>query len=453
MAFTVKLWAFSKAPNSTAQPVGSGTEYSCSSNDDFNVIDPRIPLQIGAAANPTSYNYMQISIFSRYYWIQRWAFEAGLWVAYCRVDPLASWKTNIGAMSAYVLRAAADSDGDIVDTLYPTVSPTTSAIYLTDPWQSTYLSQCYSVGIIGNNSTTSYFLMSGSELASFLTTIFGDPFWGTVKDGSGLLKAQFNPIQYVTSIMRFPLSKPSITTSKAIWLGYWDTTLTGDHISTSNRTHQQYTGSVTLPKHSQAATRGNFLNNSPYLDYVLCMPPFGLIKLPTQYFANSNTLYWSVDVDFIQGNGILTLSSGTGEVISMTQAKVGLSVQLSQVMSNPANLVASLIGAATNGLVGNVLGAAASIGSAVSNLMPTVQTTGYDAGAAAVFCEPWSLTTTELDLVSEDNAHRGRPLCQVRQLSTLSGYQLCADVDVTIPCTRDEEQMIKGFLESGYFYE
>lgn len=454
MAFTVKLWSFSKAPNSTAQPSTTGTSYSCVSNDDFNIIEPRIPLQIGAAANPTSYNYMQISSFSRYYWIQRWAFEGGLWVAYCRVDALASWKSQIGGLSAYVLRSAAAYNGNIRDGLYPVKSPTSSKIFLSDPWESTYPNQKYVIGIVGNNSTTSYYVMSGSELSTFMQTIFGDPFFNDVDNNSSMRKAEFNPMQYITTLRRFPLSTPAITTSSRIWLGYWDTGIDAAKISPSNRTYTTYTGSATLTKHSQAATRGTFLNNSPYLEYTMFMPPFGLFQLPGQYFNSSASVSWNVTVDWINGNGILTIKNDAGAIAVQSQAVVGMSVQISQVLTQPQNLTSNVVGRASTALADIMLGSGQGLGlGPFDALMPVVTTQGSDAGHASIFCDAWTLMTVETPLVDEDLADRGRPLCEKRTLSTLGGYQVCADVDVTIACTRDEEQMIKGFLESGYYYE
>ena len=454
MSFTVKLYTFTKAPNSTAQPTG-GTDYSCVSNDDFNIINPRIPLQIGASANPSAYNYAYIGSFSRYYWINRWAWEGGLWVAYMTVDALASWKTNIGGLSAYVLRAAGAYNGNIKDGMYPVKTPTSSRTYFgNEPWQSTYLNQKYVIGIVGKGSTR-YWVMSGTELTTFYTTVFDDTFFNTVDGGGGTLrKAEFNPIQYVTTIRKFPLGDPGITTSGSIKLGYWDTGLTGSYISNSGRTHVQYTGSITLPKHPQAATRGPFLNNAPYIEYTAFMPPFGRIQLPGQYLDTSTSLSWTLDVDWVSGSGILILKNDNGVIVYQGEATVGMPVQFSQVLCNPTNITSNVIPRIAVAATDIILGTSQGMGAGTfGTMMPEVNTIGTDAGMASIFCEAWSLNTVVLELVDEDLADRGRPLCEKRTLSTLSGYQLCADVDVTIPCTRDEEQLIKGFLESGYFYE
>lgn len=452
MAFNVNFYTFTKEVNSTARPSGSGTVFSCVSNADFNILAPRLPLQLGAAANPTAYNYCRVEVWGRYYWVSRWAFEAGLWVAYCEVDALASWKTEIGATSAYVLRAAADSDGNLVDTMYPTKTPIMSNVPMTDPWSSTYLDHCYVVGIVNGNSKTDYFVMTTSELSTFISTVFGDPFFtNQVQQGGALLKAEFNPMQYITTIMKFPVAKPDITVAGQIWLGYWNTGLTGDKIT--NRTHKHYTGSVTLPKHPQASVRGAYLNNSPYLNYTLCAPPFGLISVPMQSFVNEATLSWDVDVDFIGGRGIMAIMPASFEVVGLYESQVGCPMQLSQVMTHPMSAVTNLLSGVAAGLMGNIIGGVNGIINAAECALPTVQTTGINAGLAGVFTQPWALAVTTYPVADDDVAHRGRPLCQVRQLSTLSGYQLCTDTDIQIPATRQEIDTIRAYLESGYYYE
>ena len=55
--------------------------------------------------------------------------------------------------------------------------------------------------------------------------------------------------------------------------------------------------------------------------------------------------------------------------------------------------------------------------------------------------------------VDDDNAHNGRPLCAIRQVSALGGYMLVQDGDVPIAGTQGEGDAVKAFLESGFYYE
>ena len=63
------------------------------------------------------------------------------------------------------------------------------------------------------------------------------------------------------------------------------------------------------------------------------------------------------------------------------------------------------------------------------------------------------LKYTYYDAVDDNNTENGRPLCEVRQLNTLSGYVLCQNADCIISGTHDEAEKINGYLNSGFFWE
>lgn len=455
MAFTVSLYAFTKAPNSTAQPTGSGTEYSCVSNDNFNIIQPRIPLQIGAAANPTSYNYAKISAWNRYYWIRSWAWEDGLWVAYMEVDALASWKSGIGGLNAYVLRSAAAWNGEIVDNFYPTASPVIGYQTLSKPWSvSGYSDGFYVVGIISKTATTVYYFMSTATYAQLVDAMFSDSFFNTVKtDDADLTKATFNPIQYVTSVKWFPgtFSGGSLST---IYLGYWDT---GISAYKNVVPYAIWSDNYSANRHPQSNTRGQFLNGGPFSEYVLDIPPFGRIAIDPAYLTVSGSFTITIITDYISGKGLCRIYCGQGLLINpahviLVEASIGVDIQINQVLYNPVGLLSSVVGTVLNGFTGQFGAAMSGIESSAKNNYPVVNTTGINAGFSSLIGS-WILTTKFFEVVNDDLTNRGRPLCEVRQLSTLAGYQLCADVEVTLSCTREEEQMIKSALETGYFYE
>ena len=56
------------------------------------------------------------------------------------------------------------------------------------------------------------------------------------------------------------------------------------------------------------------------------------------------------------------------------------------------------------------------------------------------------------EIVDDDLVCRGRPLCEIRQISTIPGFIQCADVEVHLNCTSGEMVEIKNYMESGFFY-
>lgn len=88
------------------------------------IIDPEI--KIATDSNPTGYNYCNIPIFGRYYWIKNWTYSDARWIASLTVDTLASYRAQISNATEYVVRSSAKYDGNIVDSLYPTKAPITT---------------------------------------------------------------------------------------------------------------------------------------------------------------------------------------------------------------------------------------------------------------------------------------------------------------------------------------
>ena len=118
MALTVKFYSVSKAVNSTALPTGEPmAEYECRMLDACSILRPVILLNVGPQANPTGANYAYIAEYNRYYWVSDWTVNRGQWVATLSIDPLASWKEEIGSTFQYVLRSSSESNPTVQDSM------------------------------------------------------------------------------------------------------------------------------------------------------------------------------------------------------------------------------------------------------------------------------------------------------------------------------------------------
>ena len=463
MAFNVTLYSFTKEVNSTARPSGSGSTYPCVVITPCDIINPSLRLQLGTGYNPSSYNYCYVPAWGRYYWINDWIMDGPIWTAVCNVDPLASWKTQIGATSAYVLRSAAAYDGDVIDNLYPTLAdPTVTVSNYNTGWFTDldYDHGTFVVGLINSQGATDYVYMTPTQFRQFATEAFSDRFYTQASAGvTWMTKAIFDPMQYLASATWFPLlfTGGTATTAK---LGYWDTGVACYQSATFlNRTATQ----LPVPKHPQTAARGAWINSAPVTTYTLETWPFGRLALDPALLYNYTTLSLVMTVDYISGVGILKVIAGnstTGPIITTRSAQLGVSVQISQVLRDnfgatmgvASGLIGGVISAATGNVAGAIGGAMSAISSGVKGMYPDVTTSGANAGFAGLYGQ-WRLYSKFYLMVDEDLAHRGRPLCAVRRLDTLPGYQLCTDTDLQLPCTRTEMDAIRGYLESGYYFE
>ena len=459
MAIDVNFYTFDKKPNSTKRPTGTATTYKCNLIEPTSFTAPDIALAV--PAKPTAFNYAYISEFSRYYFIQDWTYSAGLWRASLSVDVLASYRDYIGSQKQYILRSAARSDGNIIDTLYPTKnSPKNVFSYSTDlggdnPFVSNFSDGLYVVGIINSDTgaigCVSYYVFTNSQFRAFCNSLMGTIDWaymGIEEIGEELTRVLFNPFQYVASCMWLPIS--SVATSGAVGsipYGWWTLSASASRLSGVPRLAP---ASFQIPKHPQNR-RGAYLNGSPFSRYMLSWPCFGQFALDSDIMAISSTLYAQCFIDPVSGVGTLNITTEEASILT-TQAQVGVPIQIAQMAANYAAPVSSAISAVANVFTGNIGGALASVGDAVTNAMPQMTTMGHNGGAGS-FMFPPVLDSTFYSVVDDDNEHLGRPLCQDVLPSSIPGYMLCADVELEIPCTQPELENIVSTMESGFYYE
>ena len=466
MSITVNFFTFSKRDNSTAQPSGSGTSLNCKLRFDCSILTPQLQLT-GPISNPSSLNYAYISDFGRYYWVTDWSYDTGFWNASLKVDVLATYKTAIGTSSLYVLRSASAYNQYLNDAQYPTRSDgyttTSQGSALTcieDSNMTLNGGSCYVIGIQNgdsyNNGGINYYAMSNQAFANLLTFMFDTATFLNATDISvELQKELVNPMQYITSIMWLPfdLVSSSLTSARTLKFGYWTapSTVYGYLI---NRRTISFSTSITLPVHPQAATKGLYMNSAPYTRHQLNFYSFGSIPIDPSHFVSAHNMPVILYVDLYTGAGKLLVSGPTGNVIYRANGMVGAPSQVSQVTQNIVSAGLSVVGGAVGLAYGNVVGYAQGIISGIENIMPQRQTTG--AVGSSVDWETQGLpmvTTTFYSQSDSDVTNLGRPLCERRQISTLSGYVVVENGDIDSSATLPESNDIRAYLEGGFFYE
>ena len=460
--FPAMLWKFSKTENSTKRPSDSdATMVDCETNNDFDLLHPAFVFSFrGGSSNPTQYNYCYVETFKRYYWITGWTFINGQWIADCLVDMLASWKPDIGALNAYVLRSAAEWDGNIIDNMYPaktTISTELSAgeksPWSTDPEKGTFV-----VGIVGSGATQ-YIMFTKSALDLFLEYILSDAYalkvlgtWGFATNSE--LKAVLDPLQYISSIVWLPFQKVG-TIIDTVKVGYTDVPVAASSVD-SGIGYAEIDWN--LRRHPMAANRGAYMNAS-MAHYDMFYPPFGVISLDPVVCANTDTIHTIALVDLKTGHGTLQVQTKEDRIVSRISGQVGMPYQIGQVTApgyGLGALVTDAIGigmaAITDNYIGTITGGMSAIGNAAKGRIPSANTVGGAGGADQLRGIPAMLYEWEIP-VDEDLTDRGRPLCQVRRINSLHGYILCSDVEVDIPATQNEISAIKAFMEGGFYYE
>ena len=482
MAITVTLYSFTKRENSTKQPTGSGTSYSCLMLDDTSLMNPTFKLSI--AANPIGNNYCYVSDFNRYYFITDISTHQNFWYISCTCDVLASFKTAIGTGSHYVLRAASDYDGDISDTIYPakidgTMTRTFPVNNLID-WSNGH---SFVLGVVGmapsyadQIGSVTYYHMNGEALNAFMDFLMSNvDNWSDLSGeySPGVNQALLNPMQYITSCICLPVSGPvgPYLRPASIKFGYYEYPLSGEPgdvkvLDMTNPTVIENT-TISIPKHPQAATRGNYLNCQPFSEYTLHIDPWGDIPLDPTLLQENDNLAIDLYIDmtdgtatlFVQGNEVLT------DIFFNGASHIGININLSQVyvdgLAQEKVVTESIFTMLSAGLSGSPAGFVTIANAATSGIQdatrlsfPHVSGLPNSGSFLSFFnVDNFYLTHKYVEIVDENQTELGRPLCTTKTINTLSGFILCSGADCQISGTQEEAQKINNYMNTGFFYE
>lgn len=453
------LYTFSKKQNSTKRPGnGVGTLVDINFLSPTDMLNPNIELILDS--EPYAYNYAFIWRTQRYYFVSNWTWDAGRWIASLSVDALASWRTEIGQQNIYMIRSTSGNNQYIRDSYYPITNEFTVTSVQTDPlWNISALGDplqngTFIIGLVSGNGVPNYYQASYSLLTTFMDFIYSDSFLQTVSDGWSNFdqswKTRFNPIDYITSLVWLPVSPGTIieTTAK---IGYWEAINLGQ-IATTNFMR---TITFTLPSHPQSS-RGAYLNYDPYSSYFLTIPRIGNIPLQTSIAKNGTTTL-TIEIDGITGQGVVMLKS-QGSTYYRESCNIGVSIPLSSVRQAGLDFLSTASAAIpliTNLATGNIAGAGMSAISAAYTMSERLTPQASKIGGNGVIQDSNSCTVTGVFAHVADNSIQdlGAPCFSARTISSSPGFIIGYHADIEIPCTDNELETIKNYIEGGFFYE
>ena len=479
---TVEFWNYSKKKNSTKQPsAGSGTSYTnFNLKDSCSIFSPVITVAVASMPVTTvapinTFTYCYINKFNRYYFIEDWIYTNNMWEAHLSLDVLASHKTEIGTMSEYVVRAASAKDGSIIDSMYPT----TSNITLTtgQKLMNFNTNGFYVIGLISNSSdisegAISYYSVSAAQMANIKSYLMSNTFLSNNNllnnsdISSDLLKTLYNPYQYIVSCKFYPFSRPTGTEVNGINFGWWSLPYQAIKVPEGGNIVTTASDAFEVPAHPQSS-RGTYLNHAPYTDLVVYHPLIGTVPLDMAKIDSGDKINIIIYTETITGQGYI-LIRGTRGTYPNTQSyilyqgmiQIAIDIPLAQmnidtinVARTTVNTVGNIVSSAMSLDVGGVIKATGNgVLDALECTAPVLQSGGA-AGNRASFSETAKFILVQRTVAADDNTNKGRPLCQIKTINTLSGYIKVSDAHVDIPCLAAERDMIASLMESGFYYE
>ena len=456
MSITITVYSgFSKPINSTKQPSG-GTDIGVVLKEPTSVIAPKFVI----TGFNTSWNYIKWG--SRYYFVDDITILTNTLVEYsCSLDVLATYKSAIGGSSQYVARADSAYNLNIIDSKYPTYGYTDLETLSFDTLHSSFTnSGSFVIGISNGVNVESagvtYYTLNGVTMARLLHIMFEGTWLNASDITVELQKELCNPIQYIDSIKWYPFdiaNSSLITLGRGnIKFGYWDSGIVAPIVKASDCVCP-FSQQVAVPRHSQSA-RGNYLNGAPFTQMSILCYGFGQVPIDANLFVNNTALTLAIGVDVMTGLGRMTLWAGSAspKPFYTQYGEIGVECKISQITQGLIESVGNVTGGSFALVAGNPIGYLAGVVSGLQALTPELRTSGSN-GSKLCFNQAPRLMIKRQSLTPEDKAQFGRPLCEVKQINTLTGFIQCEDVEVDITGTKAEKSAVISFMEGGFFYE
>ena len=498
---TIRLYSFSKRQNSTAQPVVADlvTTLSGELKADCSVLAPVVIIEVptGVDLFTDAINYAYIPDLGRRYWINDIVLKADkLAELHLSVDVLGSYKTPIGNSTQYVYRAASLKNGYITDNTYPitnNVVVNTDDITVELPWSmlnpGDIAEGYYVIGVTNGDQDAigcvSYYVFDQTGFADIRNKLMANVTYTQMtftQIEEPLYKSLYNPFQYISSVMWFPMKPPTATLqSLYIDFGFFHLTPLASHVWLLDDSTETYTsGALNTFNHPQLS-EGYYYNCEPFTQRRISMQPFGDIDLDCSKMLDVNHViklrFW---VDFV--TGLVTLrvfENTTGDVLGGSAGQLGVPLNIAQMSQGAIALlsggVTGSFRTAANDFLNSIpQGRQPTVGqkvldfeantigkwmdktfSAIGNatVTPTLLTKGTNGSFLNCVVPPIYETKCFLT-TAPDYARYGAPLCTTKTINTLSGFIQCTNARFELAGLYDSElSAIESYMNAGFFYE
>ena len=481
--FNVTFYRYNKKARSTGTPASGGTTYACTLKAGSTITSPTIMLDVGISSAP-DFNYARIDVWGRWYVITEWTFDERLWTASLQVDLLASYKTNIQALSAFVVYDAT-SNTELSDSRLSTKTTFTSSQASGSfgiLGSTSLVGNVIIVTVTGRDSTATYALNAPqvksllNNMTNWLDLNIPEIHEQDIIDSYEALKAlavgsSKNARQLVAtgtacdnirSAFQLPFAMGNIpgTSTSTIFLGEYESDVTGKDI-TGNRILRD-TATVSIPWQAS-----DWRRNAPYHEIFLYNPFAGLIQLSNSDLIGVSSLTINATIDLLTGDTLFEVLAGS-RCINQTTANLAASFPIGASNITPANVASNVLSAAGNaaGIAGNAM--TMNIGGAVQSgigmaqsifnaMQPSSTCVNGGGGGAAmglsgtVYC--YTIFHDTSDAPEDTNAVMGSPTMAVKSLGSLSGYVQTSGAAIRGNMLDSERQQLNSLLDGGIFIE
>ena len=468
MALTINTWSnFSKKVNSTKQPTAaSATQHTVLLKDGADLKNPVFEL------NTLDFNINYLQAFGNYYWAHVQNIDGHRCNLICKFDRMATYKAQIGGYTGLIEYTSASSKVDILD---PRNTPrdliTMSATSFTLSGININTVGGYIIGVLSNSPSGSvgvvdYYTMTTSQMQAFCNELYDQGFIQRLID-------QFQAVQdSLVSCIWVPLTGIG-GSSVPIHIGR--ETMTADGGKISDRLISFTSGSTTLNFSSGSGGAGGamtYLEKAPYCSGVLYLPFVGFVPIDMDVAACTKSIQIDGWVDILTGDivynvryGGVRVSSFNGNLATKVPVSgagydaIGVSTGAMTVVGGAAAAIGGLITGGMGTAVAGGLAAAAGGGISAAKsaeLHTMINGSNSSAIGASLGTSPYAVIIqnepSETNLTAFQAAH-GMPYFEVASIGSVSGFVKCYDASVSIPGDGEDQDVVNGYLNSGFYYE
>lgn len=465
---TIKVWnTFDKRVNSTKQPTG-GTQISVVLKENCSIENPVFILSSPIA------DYEYVEAFGRYYFVSDVVnLNAAQSEIHCGLDPMATYKSEIGNTTAFVLYDTT-TNTSLNDPRLSKVSAATVSKNKVKLHAGLSTVGSFIVTTTGVNNTSCYVISSLDvnklipDIATQVDNLFyqgfspaGDwtDFTTSIVHALRQIMSSGNISSNIRDLRWIPFNI-SGTGSHTVYVGMYDTGITNVgklSLSTSNRIDARSV-SISIP------WQYSDWRNAYCTDIYLHIPYVGDVSFPADKLIGETGIMLNVSADMVTGDlAIVITGSTTGVYLGSYGASTGVTIPIGNASPNLNKMVTSLFeGLGSVKASGSIGGMFTSGANAVSNIVtsiftPFTQTVGGLSSAAASAL-PFD---AELVLISHDtnvspssvSSAMGTPAMAVKTINTLTGYIQCSGASVSGSMHAADREAINSMLNGGFFYE
>ena len=452
----IEYWNdYKKKRNSTARP-SSGGILDVLLKEDCDIDNPTFLLNI----NNLDINY--IKAFNQYYYAHTRTVHNNLVELVCELDPMATFKSDIGAYTAFVERSSMYVDDMIPD---PYVTMKSNEVVKGVAYGSSvsfFSSTGYFIVTVlndlgSNGGFTCYYAIDATNLKKLAQYINQD--WGSSSTSwVEWVQANFlHTSQAIIDCKWLPFTLSSITS-----YGAWEELKVGVDVVTGVRGYRITDIAIATDAYNIPIPHyyNDFRKAQPYSTGKIFIPMFGTMDFnPTDF--DDDKIYFVYNADLITGDVIVYVRDSSSYQLATYTFNCAVSCPIGHVGQDLTGTAGSLLGtvgsvAASSGASAVVAGIAGGINTLSTSIIPMTSYRGSTGGRAFAYNGLVPKITIIARVTSDPSEllyRLGRPLMQYRQLNAFTGYVKCAGASVPIAGEPIYKELVNQYLNTGFYYE